>query len=182
MKNKHESKYKKEKSKEKFEKLKEEIRGKFDVEHIFKPKINYNFSRKDKRKRESKEDYYKKLSTPKTIELTKRLKEKDHFDSLRIKEECPFKPNLYNKNLINLDDDYHENINKNPDKISNRLHKLAEQLKSKRDKMKREFQEAEIGNYSFAPNLDENSKKLIMKYQIKPIHQRVKIIIIYKIK
>jgi len=141
------------------------------VEHTFKPKINYNFSRKE-RQRESREDYFKKLSTPKTIEITKRLREKEHIDSLKMKEECPFRPNIRKKNN-NLDDDYDENTQKRPDKITNRLHKLAQQMKEKREKMKREHQESEIGNYSFAPNIDEYSKKLVMKYQNKPIHERV---------
>ena len=173
MKNKHESKYKKEKSNEKFEKLKEEIQEKFHVEHTFKPKINYNFSRKDRQQRESKEEYYKKLSTPKTIEITKRLREKEHIDNLKMKEECPFRPNTHYRNN-NFDDDYYDNKKIKPDKVTNRLHKLAEQLKEKREKMKREHQENEFANYSFAPNIDEYSKKLVMKYQNKPIHERVK--------
>ena len=91
-----------------------------------------------------------------------------------MKEECTFRPNLHNKKN-NLDDDYEENYNKKPDKITNRLHKLADQMKEKREKMKREHQENEAGNYSFAPKIDDYSKKLVMKYQNKPIHERVNI-------
>ena len=86
-----------------------------------------------------------------------------------MKEECPFKPNIH-KNEIYKEGD---NEQKKPDKITNRLHKLAEQMKEKRERMKREHQESEVGNYSFAPNIDEYSKKLVMKYQNRPIHERV---------
>ena len=46
-------------------------------------------------------------------------------------------------------------------------------MKEKREKLKRDQQENEIGNYSFAPNIDDYSKKLVMKYEKKPIHERV---------
>lgn len=107
------------------------------------------------------------------MEITKRQREKEYIDNLKMKEECPFKPNIINKNTFDDDYNYNDNKKTKPDKVTNRLHKLAEQLKEKREKMKREHQENEIANYSFAPNIDEYSKKLVMKYQNKPIHERV---------
>lgn len=170
MKGKYDPKYKKEKSKEKFEKLKEEIQQKFELEHTFKPRINYNFSAAKEKSRESRDEIYKRLSTPKIVEINKRLREKEQIESLKMKEECPFKPKISNKNEL-----FEESAEKNPkpDKITARLYKLAEQMKEKREKLKREHQESEVGNYSFAPNIDEYSKKLVMKYQNKPIHERV---------
>lgn len=169
MKGKYDPKYKKEKSKEKFEKLKEEIKQKFEMEHTFKPKINYNFSAKESN-REGKDDIYRRLSTPKTIEINKRLREKENVDNMKFKEECTFKPNVVNKNPIF--EEFSER-KPQPDKITTRLYKLAEQMKEKREKLKREQQESEVDNYSFAPNIDDYSKKLVMKYQQRPIHERV---------
>jgi len=172
MKGKYDPKYKKEKSKEKFEKLKEEMQQKFELEHTFKPRINYNFSAVKEKSRESKDEIYKRLSTPKILEINKRLREKEEIDNLKMKEECTFKPKIANKNDL-FDESAEKNQNQKPDKITSRLYKLAEQMKEKREKLKREHQESEVGNYSFAPNIDEYSKKLVMKYQNKPIHERV---------
>ncbi len=170
MKGKYDPKYKREKSMDKFIKLKEEVKQKFELEHTFKPKINYNFSAAKDKSRESRDEIYKRLSTPKIIEINKRLREKEQKDNLKMKEECTFKPMITNKNDL-----FDESIEKNPkpDKITARLYKLAEQMKEKREKMKREHQESEVGNYSYAPHIDEYSKKLVMKYQNKPIHERV---------
>jgi len=175
MKGKYDPKYKKEKSKEKFEKLKDEIKQKFEIEHTFKPSINYNFSAVKEKTRESKDEIYKRLSTPKILEINKRQREKEQLDNLKMREECTFKPKISNKNEI-LDESIEKDAK--PDKITARLYKLAEQMKEKREKLKREQQEAEVGNYSFAPNIDEYSKKLLMKYQNKPIHERVKSLLI----
>ncbi len=89
-----------------------------------------------------------------------------------MKEECPFKPKICNQN--ELFEEIAIEKHARPDKITARLYKLAEQMKEKREKLKREQQESEVGNYSFAPNIDDYSKKLVMKYQNKPIHERVK--------
>lgn len=170
MKGKYDPKYKKEKSKEKFEKLKEEMQNKFETEYTFKPRINYNFSAAKEKSRESRDEIYRRLSTPKIIEINKRLREKEQIDNLRMKEECTFKPKIFNNNEL-----FEKSSEKKtkPDKITARLYKLAEQMKEKREKLKREHQESEVGNYSYAPNIDEYSKKLVMKYQNKPIHERV---------
>lgn len=169
MKGKYDPKYKREKSKEKFEKLKDEMKQKFQMEHTFKPRINYTFSSNEK-KFEPRSDIYKRLSTPKILEINKRQKEKENNDFLKMKDECTFQPN---KNRINQDFDEISERSVKPDKITTRLYKLAEQMKEKREKLKRDQQENEIGNYSFAPNIDDYSKKLVMKYEKKPIHERV---------
>jgi len=174
MKGKYDPKYKREKSKEKFEKLKEDMQQKFELDHTFKPRINYNFSARKEKSREDRDEIYKRLSTPKIVEINKRLRDKEQFDNLKMREECTFKPKISNKYEL-----FEENAEKEPksDKITSRLYKLAEQMKEKREKLKREHQESEVGNYSYAPNIDDYSKKLVMKYQNKPIHERVIIII-----
>lgn len=172
MKGKYDPKYKKEKSKEKFEKLKDEMQQKFETEHTFKPRINYNFSAAKEKSRESKDEIYKRLSTPKIVEINKRLREKEQMDNLKMQEECPFTPKISNQN--ELFEQQSAEKKPKPDKITARLYKLAEQMKEKREKLKREHQESEVGNYSYAPNIDDYSKKLVMKYHNKPIHERVK--------
>ena len=159
-------KYKRDKSKEKFQKIKAEVQEKFETEHTFKPNINYAnvFTNCDKYN-ESKEDLYKRLSTPKIIELNKRLKEKEVEDNKKISEECTFKP-ILKANILDNEDMFKE-------KVENRLYKLAEQMKEKREKLKREYQDNIIKDYSFAPNIDMNSKHLMLKYEThRPIHQR----------
>lgn len=163
---KYNPKYKREaKSKDKFEKIKSEVKEKFDQEHTFKPQVNYVFTVKDKYN-ESKEDVYKRLSTPKIVEINKRLKEKDVIESQKMSEECTFKPKISLKNETN-----------DREKVTTRLYKLAEQMREKREKMKREHQDNEVGKYSFNPQTDENSKQLMLKYGNKPLHERVYIIL-----
>jgi hypothetical protein len=158
-------KYKRDKSKDRFEKIKAEVQEKFDKEHTFKPSVNYSnvFSGSDKVNKESKEEVYKRLSTPKSVEITKRLKEKELNERKILNEECTFKPNLCEIDEATL----------SREKVETRLYKLAEQMKEKREKLKREYQDNLIKDYSFNPKIDENSKQLVLKYENKPLHERV---------
>ena len=90
MKNKYIPKYNK--HEEKFEKLKSDIEEKFQKECSFNPKINYNFSSRDRN--ESKEDVYKRLSTPKIVEIQKRQKENEAIELKKMSEVCTFKPKI----------------------------------------------------------------------------------------
>jgi len=159
-------KYKREKSKEKFEKLKAEVEEKFAKEHTFKPNLNYDkvFSAVD-REVESREEIYKRLSTPKIVEINKRIKEKEVIDKQKMTEECTFKPNIGNKELLKENED--------KEKVENRLFKLAEQMKEKREKLKREYQDNLVKDFSFTPRINETSQQLMLKYEDKkPLHER----------
>lgn len=156
-------KYKENKSKEKFKRLKEEVQQKFALEHPFKPRINYDFSKANlTRNQGSKDDIYKRLSTPKLIQQNTRLKEREELEQKRLKEECPFQPNAHKQGKT----DIKSNVN-------DRLYRLSEQLREKREKLRREFQENENREFTFTPNIDEKSKNLMLKYSNKiPIYER----------
>jgi len=146
-------------------KIKQEVQEKFDKEHTFKPNINYSnvFSNVEKNY-ESKDELYRRLATPKIVELNKKLREKEITDEQRLAEECSFKPNIKPTT-----------ISKDParEKVENRLYKLAEQMKEKREKLKREHQESITKDLSFTPNIDLNSKQLMLKYEShRPLHVR----------
>ena len=40
------------------------------------------------------------------------------------------------------------------------------------EKMKREYDESVVKEYSFAPAIDSNSKQLMLKYEQRPLHER----------
>jgi hypothetical protein len=164
-------KYHREISQEKFNKIKSDIERRFEEEHPFKPTVNYStfFTPTiDKIQSENKEEFYKRLSSPKSLEINQRLKEKEMIDSKKFEVECTFKPNPEKSKEGKFRDSEH---------VTNRLHKLAEQLKEKREKLKREYEENVYENYSFKPEIDKNSKQLMVKYETRPIHERVNNII-----
>jgi hypothetical protein len=157
-------KYKRNKSKEKFEKLKSEIKENFDKQHTFKPNVNWTniFANQPEKYNESKQELYKRLSTPKIIQLNKRQKEKDETENQKLRSECTFKPII--KPLIDV---------QTTEKVETRLFKLAEQMREKREKLKRDFQDDLIKDLSFQPSIDLNSKQLLRKYENpRPIHER----------
>jgi hypothetical protein len=163
MSNMYNPKYKKhEKSKEKFEKIKTELQEKFDNEHTFKPQTNYNFITNKDKYNESKDEVYKRLSVPKILEVNKRLREKSILDAKILAEQCTFKPNADKPREVSAD----------REKVSNRLYKLAEQMKDKREKLKKEYQDSQA-QFSFKPEIDETSKQLVLKYEHKPLYERV---------
>jgi hypothetical protein len=161
---KYNPKYKREDlSKEKFEKIKSEVYEKFEKEHTFKPQINYQFT-SQMRSNEGRDDFYRRLSVPKTVILNKREKEKTHLDEQKFKEECTFVPQIDKKKDASIE----------REQVSTRLFKLAEQMKEKRDKLKREQQEIQLNSCSFTPAIDETSKQLMLKYGNTPLYNRVK--------
>jgi hypothetical protein len=164
MSNQYNPKYKKqEKSREKFEKVKTEIQEKFEKEHTFQPQINYAFSTGVKEKfNESKDEIYRRLSKPKIVEINKRLREKSVQDAKKLAEQCTFKPNADKPRELSAD----------REKVSNRLYKLAEQMKEKREKLKQEYHESQQ-QFPYKPEIDETSKQLVLKYEQKPIYERV---------
>jgi hypothetical protein len=171
-------KYKRGKTKDRFEKIKAEVQEKFEKEHTFKPTINYEavFQTAGIEKyNESKEEVYKRLATPKMVEINKRMKEKENFDRRKMSEECTFKPNIKTvTNEVLVDND-----NQARERVESRLYKLAEQMKEKREKLKRDHQNNLVNEYSFNPKIDENSKQLLLKYENKPLHERVYIKILF---
>lgn len=157
-------KYHREISQDKFNKIKTEMEKRFEDEHPFRPKVNYAtvFTTNIEKYPESKDEFYKRLSSPKTIEISKRLKEKELSECQKFEEECTFKPNPHKEKRF-----------RDSEKVTERLHKLADQLKEKREKLKRDYQENICESYSFKPEIDKNSKQLMLKYETKPIHERV---------
>jgi len=143
------------------------VQEKFNRDHPFKPKIKLINS---DCKYETSEDKYKRLSTPKSVEINRRLKKKELDDRIKLNEECTFKPYIGKEERENSNNQGH---NRDREKVESRLYKLAEQLKEKREKLKREFQENSIKEFSFNPKIDENSKQLLLKYENKPLHERV---------
>lgn len=176
----------KSKSKEKFEKLKEEIKEKFHTEHTFTPTTNYTFSKaKVKRDFGNQDDFYRRLSTPKLNIFNKRLKEKEERDSSLVKNECTFHPsisktsrNIVNQKLKDIDNTVSYSKNKNNTMyqyenykkglVNERLFKLSEQLREKREKLKREYQEKVEKEFSYTPVIYETSKNMMKKYQNQP--------------
>lgn len=174
--NKYEPKYKKSKSKDKFDKIKKEIKDKFEQEHTFTPNINYNFHSTKEKNNEKQNEFYNRLSAPKTIEFNKRQKEKEHEEHKKFQSECTFQPNINNNNL---DSNHLRNsqtsMKSDSKKVSDRLYKLADQLKEKREKQKREYQDYMLQGITFAPVINESSKQMLQKYDSKPLHERVKL-------
>lgn len=183
----------KSKSKDKFTKLKEEIREKFKNEHTFKPNVVYTFA-KTKVDRESgdQNELYNRLSEPKVKRVNERMKKKEELENSKLKLDCPFKPTISNnsRNLAGkkaVEYDYYNSINignelekkshiipNNKVGIANeRLFKLSEQLREKREKMRRNYLEKKENEFKFAPQIFENSKNLMKKYENQaPIYER----------
>jgi hypothetical protein len=99
--------------------------------------------------------------------MNKREKEKTHLDEQKYKEECTFKP---------LIDNNKKETSTEREQVSTRLFKLAEQMKEKREKLKREHQDSQMNSCSFTPVIDETSKQLMLKYGNTPLYNRVKYI------
>jgi len=83
MANQYNPKYR-EKSNEKFNRIKSEVEIKLREECSFKPKLS-DFANKMENKNESKDDLYKRLATPKSIEIQKRQKEKEAKDANTVR-------------------------------------------------------------------------------------------------
>ena len=111
------------------------------------------------------DEFYKRLSVPKTVFQNKREKEKSQQEEQKFKEECTFKPQIDKKKEASVE----------REQVSTRLFKLAEQLKEKREKLKREQHEAQLNSCTFTPNIDETSKQLMLKYGNTPLYNRVNI-------
>ena len=56
--------------------------------------------------------------------------------------------------------------------VGEKLFKLAEVLKEKREKLKREFNEKNDSKFDFTPQIYENSRNMMKKYQQTPIYER----------
>lgn len=184
----------KSKSKDKFIRLKEEIREKFKNEHTFKPNVVYTFAKtKVDRDLGDQQEFYNRLSEPKVKRVNERMKKKEELENSKLKLDCPFKPaistnsrNMATKKAV--DYDYYNSINigneldKNKSQIipnnkigiaNERLFKLSEQLREKREKMRRDYLEKKENEFKFAPQIFENSKNLMKKYENQvPIYER----------
>lgn len=175
MKNKYIPKYNK--FEEKFEKIKSEIEDKFQKECSFNPKINQNFVQ-NKEKNESKEEVYKRLSTPKIVELHKRQKENEAVETKKMNELCTFKPKITEnihkqKDFNTVSEVFPENSPIDKEKVQDRLLRMAAEIKEKKERMKQETQENLSKQYSFNPEINETSKQLVLKYGNVPLHERV---------
>lgn len=152
------------KSKEKYEIMKKELETKFNKDHPFKPEIA--FTVQPKIPNESNQQRLDRLSQPKTIEIEQRMKKKDQMTQENINNTCNYKPMTNNHQSSSCQ-------NVNPASISNKLFKLHDQLKEKKEKMKRDYEDNKIKEYSFAPEINKESKMLMQKYDKRPIYERV---------
>ncbi len=138
------------KTNEKFRTMKIELEQKFIKEHPFKPQIQPNIQIF---REETEKEKIERLSKPKTIEINERIKIREKIENDEINNEKNFYPNnILNNNKIN------------PKTVSDRLYNLHNQLKIKREKLKREFEDNDIKQYSFAPEINEKSKIIMNKY------------------
>ena len=138
------------KTNEKFRTMKKELEQKFIKEHPFKPQIQPNIQIF---REETEKEKIERLSKPKTIEINERIKIREKIENDEINNEKNFYPNnILNNNKIN------------PKTVSDRLYNLHNQLKIKREKLKREFEDNDIKQYSFAPEINEKSKIIMNKY------------------
>lgn len=141
------------KSRERYEIMKKEIEEKFIKEHPFKPEINYNILTRN----ETEEERLKRLSKPKAIEIKERMRQKEIEEENKIKEFAKFQPNT--KNL-------------NPNSVAERLFSYHQEIKRKKEMLKREFEENALKEYSFAPEINTQSKILMNKYEQLPLYER----------
>ena len=141
------------KSKERYERMKKDLETKFIKEHPFQPQIHTitNINRD-----ETKDERLARLSKPKSIQITERMKQKEFNEEEKFREENNNYPNNINKKI-------------NPQTVSNRLYKLHEQIKENKEKLKREFEDSKLKECSFSPEINEKSKKI--KYD-EPLYKR----------
>lgn len=146
----------KSKSKERYEIMKKEIADKFKQDHPFKPTISPSPTVVNAIKKESESERLARLSRPKTIEINERMKQKE-LNEQKALSKSPFKYNYSN---------YYSEANHkvNPSEVSNKLFKLHQQMKEKKEKLKREYEDKIIQDYSFAPQINPQSKLLMNKY------------------
>ena len=133
------------KSKEKFKKIKIEINNKFKEDCPFKPKINNTTKNIIK---ETKEEKYKRLSRPKIFEIKGK-----HM--IKTEEEKLYTP----KNINQIKSNKIINANE----VSNRLYKLHQQIKDKKEQVKKIFEKKEMDKCSFNPEINNVSKKIMKK-------------------
>ena len=143
------------KSKEKFDLMKKELEDKFAQDHPFKPKINTNYH-PSKKISETEQERYNRLSKPKILEINEKKRKKDFEELKKISENNIIKPS--------------HKIN--PKEVSNRLYNLSRELKLKKEKIKKSYDESQNKEYSFTPEINPFSKLLMNKYEQKPIYER----------
>ena len=137
------------KSKEKFKNIQIEINKKFKEEHPFQPKINTKKNNSNiKIINETKEQKYIRLSRPKIFEVK-------GIHLLKTEESKLQTPNKINKIKT------HNKIDTN--QISNRLYKLHQQIKEKKEHVKKIFDKKEMDKCSFNPEINNVSKKIMNK-------------------
>ena len=143
------------KSKEKFDLMKKELEDKFAQDHPFKPTINTNYH-PSKKISETDQERYNRLSKPKIFEINEKKRKKDLDELKKISENNIIKPS--------------HKIN--PKEVSNRLYNLSRELKLKKEKIKKSYDESQNKEYSFTPEINPFSKLLMNKYEQKPIYER----------
>ena len=135
--------------------MKKELEDKFAQDHPFKPKINKNYQ-KTNMISETEQERYNRLSRPKILDINEKRRLKDLEELKKISENSIVKPS-------------HK---VNPKDVSNRLYKLSQELKIKKDKIKQTYEETHNKEYSFTPEINAYSKILMDKYEQKPIYER----------
>ena len=149
------------KSKEKLELMRKELDEKFLKEHPFKPNITYHNNNNDNTIQETEQQRWNRLAKPKTIDINERMRQKQYDEEMQIKQQCQgFMPN--NKSAIGT----------NPNDVANRLFNEHAKLKEKREKMKREIEDNKIKEFSFAPEINNQSKIIMNKYEQLPLYER----------
>ena len=147
------------KSKEKFKNIQLEVNKKFKEEHPFQPKINTKKNNSNtKIIKETKEEKYIRLSRPKIFEVK-------GIHLLKTEESKLQTPNKINKIKSHNKNDTNQ--------ISNRLYKLHQQIKEKKEQVKKIFDKKELDKCSFNPEINNVSKKIMKKtYNNLPFNER----------
>lgn len=154
------------------ERLKEKEKAeksKLSVECTFKPLISKT-SRYIANKKEE-ENYNNKLYNANLIVDNDLDYSEDNTDNIILNE-----TDINNKKHKNLLD-----TNNFSGKANERLYKLSEQLREKRERLKREYEENIENQFSFTPTVYENSKQLMKKYKDQePIYKRYNEVALHK--
>ena len=135
-------------SNKKYEKIQKEINNKFIQDHPFKPIINKKYNKNKLNINETEEEKYHRLSRPKTYEIKRKQQIKTEDEKLN-------KINHIENKI---------NINKiKPEEVSNRLYKLHQQIKDKKEQVQKIFEEKQMNKFPFSPEINIYSKKIVSK-------------------
>lgn len=153
-----------------------EAKKKFSEQHTFKPQIkDYPLP---VNKELSKEERWKKLTEPKTLEIQKRERIRAQIEIEQTQKTCPFKPQLPTsaKSAGGRTSTTGTRCGEGYDSLPlpERLMHEADLKKEKREKLKRELEQEAMKDCSFRPKIQSTATVNMDKLQERdPIHERV---------